>query len=247
VHPRPLRGFPSGISKAVNEWRRASKRSRKWRQALSLFPLAPDLNREISTILNDIPFYWTPADKQTFLANLITTHGLQRAVEIGVYTGGSFMPQVAAMKRTSGFVIGVDPYSSVEAHQWDNLDRLVTVTEQKLSPDREAMYKDVLELIDKYRLGDYCSIVRAASAEAAPHLKGSIDILHIDGNHDRVRVVEDLRNYLPKVRVGGFVIMDDVDWETISPLYQAIKAQMQPVYETTTWGCCQKTCGAIRI
>ncbi|MDH4186070.1 MAG: class I SAM-dependent methyltransferase, partial [Nitrospira sp.] len=64
---------------------------------------------------------------------------------------------------------------------------------------------------------------------------------HIDGNHDFDRVMDDLRNYVPKLRIGGFLVMDDIDWPAIAPLFKQVKRQMTCVYEASSWGCCRKT------
>ena len=236
----PARQWHSPLTKTLKQWRVARKRRRKWRQALKAFPLPVDIEKELSGIINEIDFYWTTAEKQTFIANLIMTHQLKNAVEIGVYTGGSFIPQVVAMKRTNGVATGIDPYSPEEAEQSENIELLRTIKSRTLTPDREALYRTLLALIDRHGLSSHCKILRMTSNEAAKHIGDGIDFLHIDGNHDRLRVSEDIANYVPKVAVGGFVVMDDINWGTIAPLYADLKKQMKPVFETDKWGCCQK-------
>jgi hypothetical protein len=41
-------------------------------------------------------------------------------------------------------------------------------------------------------------------------------MLHIDGNHGEGEVVADVEAYLPKVRPGGWVWMDDTDNPTVA-------------------------------
>jgi hypothetical protein len=42
----------------------------------------------------------------------------------------------------------------------------------------------------------------------------SIDILHIDGNHSEDPALFDAKNWLPKVRPGGYIWFDDANWPT---------------------------------
>lgn len=205
------------------------------------FPIPAQVEGNIKEILSEIDFYWTPVDKQVMLAHLIISNDLKKAVEIGVYTGGSLIPQVVALMHTGGEAIGIDPYSKAEAEQKDNREILDAIDPGILNSDRDEMYRSVLSLLDRHELSSTCTILRMTSNDAAAEVEEAIDLLHIDGNHDYDRVMDDLVNYLPKLRVGGFLVMDDVDWGSIAPLYGLVKKQMQPVYEASGWGCCQKT------
>ena len=42
----------------------------------------------------------------------------------------------------------------------------------------------------------------------------SIDILHVDGNHTQDIALGDVQMYLPKVKKGGYIWLDDANWET---------------------------------
>jgi predicted O-methyltransferase YrrM len=39
-----------------------------------------------------------------------------------------------------------------------------------------------------------------------------IDILHLDGNHSAEASTRDVENYLPRLRRGGYLWFDDVNW-----------------------------------
>jgi Methyltransferase domain len=54
--------------------------------------------------------------------------------------------------------------------------------------------------------------------EAAKH--APYDILYIDGCHDYAAVVSDIRNYVPLLRVGGYLVMDDASLFLESPAGQ---------------------------
>jgi len=55
--------------------------------------------------------------------------------------------------------------------------------------------------------------VKSKSEDYYNNLKiESIDIIHIDGNHDEEYVTKDIQLYLPLVKKGGYIIMDDTTW-----------------------------------
>ena len=224
----------------LESWTTERKTDRRWRRATRSFPIPGNVEAEIRRILSDIGFYWTPLGKQVFLAHLILENDLKKSVEIGVYTGGSLVPQAVALKQTGGIAVGIDPYSDAAAIQKDNQEIMDRVDPALLRPDRDKMYRSLLVLLERHDLSAVCRILRMTSNDAANDVKDGMDLLHIDGNHDFDRVMDDLVNYLPKLRVGGFLVMDDIDWPTIIPLYNLVKGQMREVYESQTWGCCQK-------
>lgn len=176
--------------------------------------------------------------KQRILACLIVTRDLKRSVEIGVFAGDSLFPQAAAMQRTGGVAIGVDPWSASEAEQKDNLDRILP----QLGPgwaermDWDGVYHDVAERIERYGLAAHCRLMRMPSQRASAEVEGPLDLVHIDGNHDYVRCADDLACWLPKLRAGGLLVLDDTAWETIYPQYMELKARMRLVHEEPVAG-----------
>ncbi len=51
-----------------------------------------------------------------------------------------------------------------------------------------------------------------------------IDYLHIDGSHSVVNAAEDVLLYVPKVRRGGIVIFDDINWQSTGPARELVAA-----------------------
>ncbi len=233
------RSLGTSLAPKIQSWKNKRKIRRKWRRAAQVFPVPKNVYAEIREVLSEIEFFWTPPAKQIFLANLIVANNLKRVVEIGVYTGGSFVPQVLAVKQTGGSAVGIDPYSDVANIQEDNREMLTRVDPALSSPDWEGMYQSLLDLLERHELSPISQILRMTSNDAANIVAAGIDLLHIDGNHDFDRVMDDLVSYMPKLRKGGFLVLDDINWPTIAPLYNQVKRQMRVVHETDTWGCCQ--------
>jgi len=47
-------------------------------------------------------------------------------------------------------------------------------------------------------------------------------LVHIDGNHDTEFVLKDVLNYVPLVKKGGIILLDDISWDSVKPAMEAI-------------------------
>ena len=56
-----------------------------------------------------------------------------------------------------------------------------------------------------------------------------IDFLHIDGAHSPYNSAQDAVLYVRRLRPGGIVVFDDIDWGTTQPAYELLKAICDPV------------------
>jgi predicted O-methyltransferase YrrM len=154
--------------------------------------------------------------KGNVIKDLIIETNAQLCVEIGVFKGASLMYFAEALEITKGKVIGIDPYSigtlkneipdkSLNSYIYDVLfkDQIVL----------DNLYDGVLKVINENELNNTVSLVRSKSEDYHNNLeKESIDILHIDGNHDEEYVTKDILLYLPLIKNGGYIIMDDITW-----------------------------------
>jgi predicted O-methyltransferase YrrM len=210
---------------------------RAW-QVNARFPVPRSVRKTISTILPTVDRQFCHPAKPRALASLIVRERIQRTVEIGVYEGASFVAQAVAARYVGGLAIGIDPYSAAEAEQKDNRDRLDRSGDELGRRDWEAIYTGFLAMLERYDLARSCRILRMTSSEAAPLIEPGVGLIHIDGNHDRAKVEADLANYLPKLHPGGYLVVDDIGWTTIRPLYEDLKRRMRLVYEAQdVWGC----------
>jgi predicted O-methyltransferase YrrM len=172
---------------------------------------------------------------RTFAA-LVHKYALRTYLEIGVYRGRSLLPVAALFKQLGdGVATGVDPYSFEAAEQHDTElfpeSAAKVVSGWNRGMDWDALYAEVLARIRDFGVADHCRIIRASSAEAAASVPaGSIDLLHIDGNHDRAAVLFDVETYLPKVRAGGFVVLDDAWWPSVQDARQVVASRCKEVH-----------------
>jgi hypothetical protein len=170
--------------------------------------------------------------KALVFADLIAAFGIRDAVEIGVYRGRSLLP-VAAMLRIigSGVATGIDPWSVDEALQEETHAVGAGVNEWVRSHPWEETYQSVVERIDGYHLAEHCRILRMTSEEAAPQFAdASVDLVHVDGNHDQAAVERDVELYLPKLKPGGFLVLDDASWDSIRPVVEDLRGRLDHVF-----------------
>ena len=69
--------------------------------------------------------------------------------------------------------------------------------------------------------GDKCTLIRGNSAEVLRRMcgkggyegvqKGTVDLAMIDGDHNELAVLDDARHVIELVKVGGWILFDDVE------------------------------------
>jgi hypothetical protein len=167
------------------------------------------------------------------LADIIVANDLLRVVEIGVYRGRLLVPLGVLMEtRDGGEAIGIDPYSASAAVQTDPHRVGIDLVEWPERIDWDGIHADVLARIAARRLDGCCRLVRKRSEDAAADFApGSIDLLHVDGNHDRAAVERDVELYLPRVRPGGFIVMDDAAWPSVRPICARLADEHELVFQ----------------
>jgi predicted O-methyltransferase YrrM len=54
-----------------------------------------------------------------------------------------------------------------------------------------------------------------------------MDMVHIDANHAEWPSTSDVVNWLPKLKVGGYLIMDDVNWDSTQTAVRFIEKRCE--------------------
>jgi predicted O-methyltransferase YrrM len=102
----------------------------------------------------------------------------------------------------------------MRTRDWDDIRRSVECAVQRLGAET------------------HCELVRAPSVGAAARFaEGSLDLVHVDGNHDRAAVERDVVLYTARLRGGGFLVLDDASWPTIRPVYRELEQRASRVFE----------------
>ena len=168
------------------------------------------LIEQIRILLPTIPG-WCSEAKAERLIRTILDHDLRSCVEIGVFGGSSFIPQALALRELgAGKIVGIDPWESNAA-----LENMIDPANAEWwsKVDLTEIYRGCLQLIRTMNLDPYCELIPAKAEDVHDRFgPGSIDLLHIDGNHSELTSTADAERYLPKVRTRGFIFFDDVSW-----------------------------------
>jgi len=183
-----------------------------------------------------------PLDKALYLANAVVKNNMRCTLEIGVYRGRSLIPQALAHKKTGGLAVGIDPFRRTSAKELEApAEYAAEIDEWLESTDFDAVYAQLCADLTELGLNRYVSLIRATSEEALPRvMQYELDMLHIDGNHDSVFVRRDLTNYLPLLKQGGLLVMDDIDWQSVAACLDDVKASCICVDKFAAWGVWRK-------
>lgn len=148
-------------------------------------------------------------------------------VEIGsLYGRSAYALGFLADKHRIGNVISIDPWRFGKIKPQGDAAKLLN--KQIGEADPEKVFK---VFIANAVLLNNLGYIRATSEEAShlyhaaakerslssPHLgriaiTGKISLLHIDGNHKYEEVCKDIKNWVPLVKTGGWVLLDDYVW-----------------------------------
>lgn len=151
---------------------------------------------------------WCTEEKVNLMMDLIVLTQPKVCVEIGVFTGSSFLPMVAALSfLENGTAYAIDSWSNFEAikgiptndqnYKWWSV---VNMWEVK---------KLFLNTMDKWSFSKFYVVIPTSSKLAASKFD-QIDFLHIDGNFSEQGSLEDVLFYLPKVVPGGYILLSNL-------------------------------------
>lgn len=184
---------------------------------------------KVENVLSLMPHGWCSVRKGQTLAALVLALRPRLVVEIGVYGGRSFLPLILALhhaceesgqagsrnpQRPLAVAVGIDPYDAAvsaagevaaNADWWGRLDH---------GAIKRGLY-EFLEAVPEFR--SHWEMVERRSDEVNPHAlvlehKCNIDLLHVDGAHTE-QAIRDVKRFAEWVRIGGFVVLDDLLWE----------------------------------
>lgn len=177
---------------------------------------------------------WCSLEKASIFWDLILEIKPSVCVEIGVYGGSSFFPIASALKYLNrGIVYAIDPWDTFECIRYydpENLDPVSDEHERNywVRLGIEQFHQYFLNVLSHYQLEKYSVVLRKTSKEAAS-LIGPIDFLHIDGNHTDIGAAIDVELYLPKVRPGGYICINDTLWPAMQAAVERLLIDCDPV------------------
>ena len=166
---------------------------------------------------------WCNQGKATRMMDLIYEVQPKLCVEVGVFGGSSIYPTASALKFLGqGVVCAIDPWMHSNCLDGYDVNDPNYIWWSKVN--LEGIYQGFLGVLSRFQLEPYCHVMRMTGVQALEEFSDeSIDILHIDGNHTKDSALSDAEMYLPKVKKGGYIWFDDVNWASTTKACQYLK------------------------
>ena len=168
---------------------------------------------------------WCTTEKAEHLAEIILERHPHLIVEIGVFGGRSAIAMgMACQEAGCGEVIGIDPWTKNAAVEggtspendewWSNVDY-------------ETIYTGANGARAALGVDDVVTFQRAHdTVMLGEFLDGSIDLLHLDSNHSEAVSVRSVRDWTPKMRPGGILILDDSHWASQARAVELLNGEL---------------------
>lgn len=148
------------------------------------------------------------SDRAQYVLSLIKPGAI--GAEIGVCEG-KFAYHVLFRQNPSKLYL-IDPW---QYGIQKDLEPDVTPEKQK---GRDEQYENVCACFAPF---PNVTVIRQKSEDAVSQFENEyFDYVYIDGEHSYAAVARDLRDYFPKVKIGGYLIGDDYGWSGIAPAVQ---------------------------
>ena len=162
---------------------------------------------------------WCTDEKRNFIHTLVNLTLSKVCVEIGVFKGSSLFSFAEVLENNGGTIVGIDPwsYEASKNELWDkDYENYIYNELLKGQETFDKLYDNVCNIIGNNDLSKTVSLIRKSSEDVFINFDTeSIDILHIDGNHNEMNVSRDILLYLPLIKKNGYIIMDDTNWDSI--------------------------------
>jgi hypothetical protein len=157
-------------------------------------------------------FCWE--EKAIKLAEIVWTFHPLISIEIGVFGGKSFMPIAAAVdfidqNRNKHKCYGIDVWEANEASKnYESTNKDFWCNQQMLDMTYEQS-----KLYVKNLNSNCVELIKTTSKDFVTKFNtGTVELLHIDGNHSEQESYNDVINWWPKLAVGGVLVLDDIGW-----------------------------------
>jgi predicted O-methyltransferase YrrM len=162
---------------------------------------------------------WTFEDKSKYLYDLVLETKPEVVVEVGVWKGLSLASFCAASLDHPCKVFAVDPWSEAAMDE-NGYGKNLGERQWEL----DSIYNSFLRNFRHLELDANLRVMRETSWDGSFRFSNdSIDILHLDGAHTEWDSCRDVIAWTPRIKRGGYFIMDDANWETMKLVQELIQ------------------------
>lgn len=194
---------------------------------------------------------WSTDEKREKLYDLVVQCSKEfpaplLSVEIGCFAGVSaFCMGNAHKDLQNGFVVTID--------SWDNITPLEGTNnpannEWWKNLDIKSVFNAFLKSKERPEWSGYVNYLHGRSDSFADKFEdGSITLFHQDGNHNVETITRELELWSPKMKVGGYWVVDDSNWLEAKDGYAKLPSfGFELVEDFETWQVWKKT-GNVKV
>lgn len=155
---------------------------------------------------------WCSLEKATTLAAIIVALRPKVVVELGVWMGGSAIPMAIALRAVgSGQLVAVDAWSAAASVSGQEAEKHLKWWGATMGETGHTRaFETFLQRLKRHDIPPERCVVRRQRTDEAD-VPPTIDLLHHDANHGP-QVMDDIERWAPSIRVGGLLVLDDLDW-----------------------------------
>lgn len=155
---------------------------------------------------------WCSLEKANTLTSLVMGLRPRVVVELGVWMGGSAIPMALALQALgSGRLLAIDAWSTEMSIAGQEAEVHLKWWTAMGERGHQRAFETFLWRLRKHGISpEHCAVRRQRTDEA--EVPALIDLLHHDANHGP-QVMADIERWAPAIRVGGVLVLDDLDWE----------------------------------
>lgn len=127
-----------------------------------------------------------------------------KCVEVGVFKGINAKKFLDNMNIEHAWLVDC----------WGHFDyEPQTMANHEIDKDPDfwkRVYEEVLEMFEDYR---NVTVIKAWSHQAAEMIPDDLDFVYVDAEHTYEATIRDIELWLPKIKIGGWLMGDDYSWE----------------------------------
>lgn len=181
---------------------------------------------------------WCSTAKAEAIAQLVIEHKPSTVVELGIFGARSLIAFGMGLRAVGhdGVVWGIDPWTKEAALEGEegtpNGDWW-----SKLNMD--LIRNGAMNAVTTAGLWPWVRVIVAKSQECYDKFS-EIDFLHIDAAHAEAQAFNDASLWYPRVRNGGIILFDDIDWPTTAKAVSYLGERCNTLFDVGTCRVFQK-------
>ncbi|MFZ4099761.1 MAG: class I SAM-dependent methyltransferase [Chlamydiia bacterium] len=169
---------------------------------------SPGLNDLRTSVEEWLTGSWCSKERGKMLMDAVFIFQPRTTVEVGVFAGASLVPLALAVRQAKcGTVYAFDAWDPKTAAQY--MEPSNPTHEWWSTLDMDSVHDQCIRSLSRWNLDDCVRVIRGASAKVSGQVAGPIDLLHLDGDFTEKGSLEDVDTYLPKLRVGGCLVVNN--------------------------------------